>query len=88
MEIGVRELKARLSEYLERVREGEVLTVTSRGRAIAQLVPMPGRGSIEQGLRDGWLSHLEEASLEAITAWKPAAGRPTAAEALEEDRRA
>lgn len=38
--IGVRELKARLSACLKRVRAGERLTVTDRGRAIATLVPV------------------------------------------------
>jgi prevent-host-death family protein len=38
--IGVRELKARLSEYLRRVQAGERLTVTDRGRAIAIIMPV------------------------------------------------
>jgi prevent-host-death family protein len=38
--VGVRELKARLSECLRRVRAGERLTVTDRGRAIATLAPV------------------------------------------------
>ena len=39
MDIGIRELKAHLSEHLERVANGEVITVTSRGRRVAQIVP-------------------------------------------------
>jgi prevent-host-death family protein len=38
--IGVRELKAHLSEYLKRVQTGERLTITDRGRAIALLTPV------------------------------------------------
>lgn len=38
--VGVRELKARLSECLRRVQAGEQLTVTDRGRAIALLAPV------------------------------------------------
>jgi prevent-host-death family protein len=38
--IGVRELKAHLSECLRRVQTGERLTVTDRGRAIATLAPV------------------------------------------------
>jgi prevent-host-death family protein len=37
--IGVRELKAHLSQYLKRVQAGERLTVTDRGRAIVMLSP-------------------------------------------------
>ena len=35
--VGVRELKSHLSEYLRRVRRGEVLLVTDRGEVIAEL---------------------------------------------------
>jgi prevent-host-death family protein len=46
VEVGVRELRNHLSQYLDRVRAGEVLVVTDRGRAIARVTPM-GEGSIE-----------------------------------------
>lgn len=36
---GVRELKNRLSMYLDRVKRGETITVTERGRPVAELVP-------------------------------------------------
>jgi len=39
-EIGVDTLKARLSEYLERAREGERILITERGRSIALLSPI------------------------------------------------
>lgn len=39
--VGVRELRQNLSRYLERVKEGETLTVTERGREVARLVPSP-----------------------------------------------
>jgi prevent-host-death family protein len=38
--VGVRELKASLSRYLVRVREGETIEVTDRGRPVARLVPV------------------------------------------------
>ncbi|MGI8909539.1 MAG: type II toxin-antitoxin system Phd/YefM family antitoxin [Rubrobacteraceae bacterium] len=37
---GVAELKARLSEYLSRVKAGEEVLVTDRGRPVARLVPV------------------------------------------------
>jgi prevent-host-death family protein len=37
--VGVRELRQNLSKYLERVKDGETLTVTERGREVARLVP-------------------------------------------------
>ena len=42
-DVGIRELKQRLSEYLDRAEGGEVLRVTDRGRPKAQLGPVPGR---------------------------------------------
>ena len=38
--VGVRELRQNLSVYLRRVRAGESLRVTERGRAVAALVPL------------------------------------------------
>lgn len=35
--VGVRELKAQLSRYLEEVRRGEVVLVTDRGRVVAEM---------------------------------------------------
>lgn len=35
--VGVRDLKAHLSEYLRRVRAGEVVLVTDRGEVVAEL---------------------------------------------------
>lgn len=44
MEVSVRELKSRLSEYLRRVADGEEVVVTSHGKAVARLVaPRPAR---------------------------------------------
>lgn len=40
MEVAVRELKNRLSQYLKRVQDGERIVVTSRGRPVAHLVPV------------------------------------------------
>ncbi len=38
--VGLRELKNRLSEYVERVKSGEALVVTDRGQAVAELRPI------------------------------------------------
>lgn len=39
-ETGIRDLRNHLSRYLDRVRDGEELTVTDRGRPIARIVPV------------------------------------------------
>ena len=40
MEVGVRELRDRLSHYLSVVRDGQEVTVTDHGKAVAVLVPL------------------------------------------------
>ncbi len=55
-DVGVRELKRRLSEYLDRAERGEVVRVTDRGRPKAVLGPVPGRARIEDGVRAGWIT--------------------------------
>lgn len=40
MRVGTRELKNKLSEYLRRVKAGETVIVTERGRAIGQIIPI------------------------------------------------
>ncbi len=53
-EVGIRQLRNQLSQYLERVRHGECVTVTDRGRAIAVIspidVPRTFDRLVEQGL--------------------------------------
>lgn len=43
--VGVRELRQNLSVYLRRIRRGERLEVTDRGRPVALLVPLAGNES-------------------------------------------
>ena len=52
--IGVRELRQNLSVYLRRVKEGEALEVTERGRTVARLVPAQEHESVlERLIADG-----------------------------------
>ena len=39
--VGIRELKARLSEWVRAVKEGGTVIVTEHGRPVARLVPEP-----------------------------------------------
>jgi prevent-host-death family protein len=56
MDVGVRELKQRLSEYLDRAERGEIIRVTDRGRPKATLGPLPGRLRLEEGIAEGWIT--------------------------------
>ncbi|HYX21105.1 MAG TPA: type II toxin-antitoxin system prevent-host-death family antitoxin [Thermoanaerobaculia bacterium] len=44
--VGVRELRQNLSVYLRRVRAGQTLEVTERGRPVAILAPLPEPDSV------------------------------------------
>lgn len=52
--VGVRDLKAQLSEYLRQVKAGETVVITEYGHPIGRIIPEP-RSSAEQ------LSRLVEA---------------------------
>ena len=41
VKVSISELKARLSEHIRRVKGGEEVLVTERGRAVAVLAPVP-----------------------------------------------
>jgi prevent-host-death family protein len=49
--VGVRELRQNLSRYLDRVRAGESLIVTDRGREVARLIPFASDGYSELARR-------------------------------------
>jgi prevent-host-death family protein len=51
--IGIRELKARLSELVERAADGETIVITERGRPKAELRPL---SPIQRGIVEGWIT--------------------------------
>ena len=50
--VGVKELKARLSEYLRAVRGGETLLVTDRNEVVAEIRPVPRRPVARETVED------------------------------------
>ena len=86
--VGVRELKGQLSRYLKRVKNGERLAITERGKLIAVLSAPAATGAAQE---------VETMLREGIASWdggKPAgaprpkkiAGRSVADMVLEERR--
>ena len=53
MEVGIRELRNHLSRYLDRVRDGDEVVVTDRGRAIARVVPAGGERVLDRLIAEG-----------------------------------
>lgn len=49
--VGLRELKARLSDYVARVRAGETVIVTRHNQPVAQLVPVGAGNEVVEELR-------------------------------------
>ncbi|MFZ4433425.1 MAG: type II toxin-antitoxin system Phd/YefM family antitoxin [Microthrixaceae bacterium] len=56
MVVGIRELKAKLSEYLVRAQAGEEVVVTDRGRPVARIVPLADDAAVERGIAEGWVA--------------------------------
>lgn len=82
-DVGVRELKQHLSEYLDRAERGELVRVTDRGRPKALLGPLPGRANIEEGLAAGWITPASRTGLTPVTRVK---ARGRVLDVLAEDR--
>ena len=51
--VGVRQFRDGLSQYLQRVQDGDVFVVTDRGRAIARVVPINGDDVMERLIAEG-----------------------------------
>lgn len=83
--IGVRELRARASRILRRVREKhESVDVTYRGQVIARIVPVVPPAEAAQALSAVW-ADIDQLAGEIGRHWKPKA--KSAAEAVSEGRR-
>jgi prevent-host-death family protein len=52
-EVGIRELKNGASRVIDRVADGEVITVTRRGEAVARIVPVGMPAGIAQLVAEG-----------------------------------
>jgi prevent-host-death family protein len=67
MDVGVRELKARLSEFLAAAAAGEEIVVTDRGRPVARLVPFGSTSTVDRGIADGWIEAPRRTRLGPVT---------------------
>lgn len=61
-QIGIRELKAHMSQVIDDVREGESIEITSHGEVVALLVPAPRR--LSEGEITAALSSLDALAAE------------------------
>lgn len=83
-EIGIRELKANMSEVLRRVREEKATyDVTYRGRVVAHLVPVDDKEFDRAEFEKLW-AEMDELAAEISATWPTGV---TAAQAIDEERR-
>lgn len=83
MSVGVRELKARLSEYLARAARGEEVIVTDRNRPIARLLAYSAPSDVERGIEEGWIEAPRRTRLSDVT---PLGSVHSTIEVIDEDR--
>lgn len=74
--VGVRELRQNLSKYLDRVKEGEALVVTERGREVARLIPAGAGADPYADLAGRFRSTVPLERIEAIAKRLPARSAP------------
>lgn len=85
MDVGIRELKARLSQYVERAAAGEVIRVTDRGRPRAVLMGLPARDRVADGVEEGWIRPPSRRLVADVAPIEPPPG-PGTMQILEDDR--
>jgi prevent-host-death family protein len=74
--VGVRELRQNLSKHLERVKAGEALAVTERGRVVARLIPDGPSGGGYAQLAERFGASVPVEPLETIAARLDSPGAP------------
>ncbi len=77
MQIGVRELKQRLSEFIELASSGQIVEITDRGVPKALLVPLSAHDALLAGIEEGWVRPGRGSGL------RPHVGRPSVRRVLD-----
>lgn len=83
MEVAVRELKAKLSAFLQRAAGGEIITVTDRGRPIATLGPALDSVDLSEAVAAGWVTPASTTGLRPVRRHPPTG---SVQHSLDEDR--
>lgn len=87
MTVGIRELKIRLSSYVQQVKAGATLIITERGKPVGRIVPIkPTVEAQMQALLQTGLVAWSGRKLEPKTPLAQIQGEQTVADLLLEDR--
>ena len=73
--VGIRELRQNASQVVARVAAGEVITITDRGRPVAQMSPLAS-SSIERLRERGLITPATRSFGEYCASTKPTTGPP------------
>ncbi|MCB0966158.1 MAG: type II toxin-antitoxin system prevent-host-death family antitoxin [Ilumatobacter sp.] len=66
MAVGIRELKANLSEYVSRAAGGEEIVVTDRNRPVIRLVAYTAPSEVDRGIDEGWIEAPRRTRLDDV----------------------
>jgi prevent-host-death family protein len=83
-QIGIRELRARLTQTIRRVREGRTITVTRDGSPVARIIPVPAGAVDEMVLRGEILRGTPLA--DPVVPHEPLPGTPSSEDVVSQGR--
>lgn len=83
MEVGIRELKARLSLYVGEAADGATIVITDRGKPVARLTAINETSHFERGIDEGW---IEPARRTRLGVAHPVLAKESIMSVLDEDR--
>ncbi|MCL2802812.1 MAG: type II toxin-antitoxin system prevent-host-death family antitoxin [Micrococcales bacterium] len=82
--VGLRQLRAKLSDYIEDVKAGRTYTLTEHGKPVACLVPVAGQSAYERLLAQGL---IEPAPRQPTGLAAPVAAAGTVSDLVRQQRR-
>jgi prevent-host-death family protein len=87
MDVAVSELRAHLSTWLARVREGQEVVVTDRGTPVARLLPIGTAGILDELASNNVIARPAQPTRPAATGRARPRARRSMAEVVTEQRR-
>jgi prevent-host-death family protein len=86
MDVAVTDLRAHLSEWLERVRAGDEVVVTDRGVPVARLMGMTATSTLQRLAAEGVIGHASAQRPAASGRRRPRPRRPVSGIVSEQRR--
>jgi prevent-host-death family protein len=86
MDVAVSELRAHLSEYLDRARAGDEVVITDRGVPVARLLGLTATATLERLAADGVIGRAAAQRPRASGQSRPRPRRPVADQVSDQRR--